>query len=438
MLRIAHLSDFHLRHHLPGTSAVPRRLSRRMPGLIEEAVQCLRREAPDVVAVTGDLLDYPLYDLHEGALADRGTRDLELIRELFEPLTCPVAFLYGNHDHPGLFREVFRDQPTELEVKGHRIFLFFDDEVRHNIPQRMGTERERFLAALADADPRPQIHLQHYLTAPEMDHGYPMNYAEAESMRAALEADPRARLVLSGHYHQGISPFMGGSTWYATAPAFCERPHAFQLLTFDGEEVRSNCVSLETGPEPRRKAVFLDRDGNINPQPAYHTGPDPFILIDGVGLALRRLQEAGYALVVVTNQTAVAHGFVTESTVASVNDKMARLLEPHGVFLDAVVCRYHAANAIVPRYRTATPETKPSPAMLQQAADSLGLDLAASFIVGDQVSDLEAGRNAGCRASVLVRTGHGERHLSAHGASIADHVADDLPGAVDWILRQSR
>jgi D-glycero-D-manno-heptose 1,7-bisphosphate phosphatase len=182
--------------------------------------------------------------------------------------------------------------------------------------------------------------------------------------------------------------------------------------------------------------VFLDRDGVINPQAAYRTGPEDFELIPGVGKALFTLKRAGYALVTVSNQTAVGQGYVTVETVGSVNDRMSELLLPFGVELDGVYCRYHSANAVVPQHRTDLPETKPSPAMLIAAQEDLNLDLHTSFMVGDHRTDLQAGHNAGCRASILVRTGGGNATEKQLDSGDADFVADDLPRAARWILEQ--
>ncbi len=437
-LRIAHISDLHLRAALPGTSSVSRRLSRQVPGLLAEALRAIREAAPDLVAVTGDLVDHPLYDLRDSRLAAAGERDLRLVRQAFDSLACPVAFLPGNHDAPELFRRVFADQQVDFDVKGWRILVFNDEEVDCHAPQRMGGERERFLAVLRDGDPRPQVHLQHYLIAPERNEGYPHNYREAESLEQALLADGRVRLALSGHYHAGEPLFRRGSVHFAVAPAFAEPPHPYRLFELDDTGVRQTERVLRPAESrgPRRPAVFLDRDGTINPQPSYRTGPAPFCLLDGAAAALRRLKEAGFALAVVSNQTAVGLGVVTVDAVAATNDKMAALLAAEGVELDGVYCLYHARNAVLPQHRTSSPRTKPDPAMLQEAAGDLHLDLSRSFMVGDRLSDVEAGRNAGCLASILVRTGVGrsEEPLLATGA----HVVDNLAAAAEWILGRGR
>ncbi|MDE3000790.1 MAG: HAD-IIIA family hydrolase [Gemmatimonadota bacterium] len=433
-MKIAHISDFHLRHHLPGTSIISRRLSRHMPDLISKAVDRIRGESPDLVVVTGDLADHPFYGMHDPELIALGKRDLRLVRERFAPLTCPVAWLYGNHDHPESFRRVYGDLPDDFHVAGHRVLLFFDDEVEGNFPRRMGAQRERFLAAMNDNDPSPQIHLQHYLVAPERKGGYPYAYREAGSLKTALLADSRVRLVLSGHYHKGDSLFREGHVHFANAPAFGEPPHPFRVYVIEQDSVTQTEFHLRAADAPKRRAVFLDRDGTVSPAPAYRTGPERFSLLPGAAQALSTLKRAGYALVVVSNQTAVGQGYVTTETVGAVNDRMAALLGLSGVEVDGVYCRYDSPNAVLAEYRADCPETKPSPAMLYAAAEDLNLDLSRSVIVGDRKSDVDAGRNAGCRASVLVKTGSGATALAKMPPGHADFVAGDLAAAADWIL----
>jgi D,D-heptose 1,7-bisphosphate phosphatase len=437
-MKIAHISDFHLRHHLPGTSSISRRISRKMPDLIEEAVAQIGSANPDLVAVTGDLVDFPFYGMHDKNLLKTGLKDLQLVRELFSSLSCPVAFIFGNHDHPSSFQEVFGDLPVDFDVQGNRVVSFMDEEVNHNFAQRMGRQRERFLGLIEDSDPRPQIHLQHYLVSPIHNQGYPHAYLEAESLRKAIQDEPRVRLMLSGHYHRGVPLFNENGTFYSTAPAFGEPPHPYKIYQMEADTITETEHSLrpQANLPPPQKAVFLDRDGVINPQAAYRTGPEDFELIPGVGKALFTLKRAGYALVTVSNQTAVGQGYVTVETVGSVNDRMSELLLPFGVELDGVYCRYHSANAVVPQHRTDLPETKPSPAMLIAAQEDLNLDLHTSFMVGDHRTDLQAGHNAGCRASILVRTGGGNATEKQLDSGDADFVADDLPRAARWILEQ--
>jgi len=242
-VRIGHISDFHLRQHLPGSSAVPTRLSRQMPALIARAVEQLCDEDLDWVAVTGDLVDHPFDEMHSPENMERGEADLELVRQLLEPLQCPVVVLYGNHDHPLLFRRVFPLLHSALDVADYRIFCFYDEEGLGHVPERVGAELERFDEALALGDQRPQIHLQHYLVYPQKNEGYPHTYGEAARIKSALEQSGKVRLLLSGHYHSGVLPLGHTGISYAVAPAFCEAPHVFRI--YDIEEGALQARSLQ-------------------------------------------------------------------------------------------------------------------------------------------------------------------------------------------------
>jgi 3',5'-cyclic AMP phosphodiesterase CpdA len=237
-MKIGHISDFHLRHHLSGTAAVPTRLSRQMPMLLERAVERLAAEDLDWLAVTGDLVDHPFADMDGRENRERGEADLRLIRDILAQMPCPLVVVYGNHDHPELFRRVFGANEEVLELAGHRVFCFFDEEGAGHVPERVGRARWRFNSALADGDTRPQVHLQHYLIHPERNEGYPHNYGEAAALKRALEQSGKVRLVLAGHYHSGVELCGENGIYYAVAPAFCEAPHAFHIYEWDGEQMR--------------------------------------------------------------------------------------------------------------------------------------------------------------------------------------------------------
>jgi D-glycero-D-manno-heptose 1,7-bisphosphate phosphatase len=191
------------------------------------------------------------------------------------------------------------------------------------------------------------------------------------------------------------------------------------------------CLRLAdaTPPAPGRgrPAVFLDRDGTIIEDVPYLSDPAHVRLLPGAAGALRRLREAGFACVVVTNQSGVGRGLFREDAVHEVHDAMARKLAAEGVTLDAVYCCFEAPAG---DDLTAVdhPDRKPGPGMLLRAARELGLDLAASWMVGDKLSDALAGVNAGCRGSVLVRTG--KPLPPDHGYP----ACDDLAAAADLIL----
>lgn len=182
-----------------------------------------------------------------------------------------------------------------------------------------------------------------------------------------------------------------------------------------------------------RPAVFLDRDGTVIREVHYLADPDHVELLPGAASAIRSLREAGYLCVVVSNQSAVGRGMLTLETLELVHAEFCRRLTCEGAAIDGWYFCPEAPRT-TDRTQVDHPDRKPAPGMLLRAAAELGIDLAASWMVGDMVSDLLAGRNAGCRGSILVRTGHGSRDPDA--AAYADHVAADLRGAADWILGQ--
>ncbi|HEY65770.1 MAG TPA: hypothetical protein G4O02_14490 [Caldilineae bacterium] len=235
-MKIAHLSDLHLRHHLPGTSVLPQRLSRAVPGLLEQAVRRIREEQPDLLVVTGDLLDYPLDALDDPEMQARGERDLHLIADILRTAGCPCIVVYGNHDHPELVRRVFAPLPTDRVLNDYRLLCFHDEEAADHFPERRGRELQRFIQALSDAESPPQIHIQHYLVWPERNEGYPHTYREAEELYDHIVKSGLVRLVLSGHYHRGILPFREGDTYFAIVPAFAESPHPYWIYQLDASD----------------------------------------------------------------------------------------------------------------------------------------------------------------------------------------------------------
>lgn len=184
---------------------------------------------------------------------------------------------------------------------------------------------------------------------------------------------------------------------------------------------------------PPRAAVFLDRDGTICEEAGYLNHESRFRMFPFAAGAIRRLNEAGLPVIVVSNQSGVARGYFPESLVHSVNELMVKQLESAGARIDGVYyCPHSGADGCECR--------KPKPGMLRRAAVEHSLDLRRSFIVGDRYGDVELANRAGARG-ILVRTGYGEGELAWHSAkwpAPPSFVAADLSGAVEWILRQSR
>lgn len=164
--------------------------------------------------------------------------------------------------------------------------------------------------------------------------------------------------------------------------------------------------------DARRSAVFLDRDGTLTVERGYVTKPAQLRLVAGAGGALAGLAARGYRLVVVTNQSAVARGLLDEAGLADIHAELRRRLRRRGVELDAIYhCPHHPTEGLPPLRRRCGCR-KPAAGLLRRAARELGLDLGASFVVGDGLRDVEAALRAGARP-LLVRTGHGQREAAA-------------------------
>ncbi|HWR53138.1 MAG TPA: HAD family hydrolase [Bryobacteraceae bacterium] len=184
-----------------------------------------------------------------------------------------------------------------------------------------------------------------------------------------------------------------------------------------------------------RPAVFLDRDGVlIEDHPDYVRTLDQVHIVPGAGRALARLVRAAWPVVVVTNQAAVGHGYISEELLSAIHGRMAELLqaEDPDARPDRIYhCPYHA-KAKLDAYRQDSPFRKPAPGMLVQAARELNLDLARSYMVGDRESDIGAAIAAGC-VPLLVLTGFATRDISQWTVQPA-HILEDLTAAVDLIL----
>lgn len=175
--------------------------------------------------------------------------------------------------------------------------------------------------------------------------------------------------------------------------------------------------------------VFLDRDGTLNPDPGYIKSPDQFELFPGVSEALANLKRAGARLIVVTNQSGVARGFLSREDLDAVHMKLKRLLDGAGASLDAIyVCPHHPDDGCECR--------KPNRGMIDQAVRECGVNLDRAYLIGDHIRDIELAKRIGVR-SVLVTTGvvppQEAENLNTSGP-VPDLVASSLAEAADWLL----
>jgi len=185
-------------------------------------------------------------------------------------------------------------------------------------------------------------------------------------------------------------------------------------------------VSMD-GPQLRRKAAFVDRDGVIIVDSGFLHRVEALVFLPGAIEGLQRLQAAGYLLVVITNQSGIARGLYTEADYLRLTAYMQQRLLAAGVQLSAVEFCPHLPDAEIARYRLDCNCRKPRPGMLEHAAAALNIDLSASILVGDRATDIQAGRSAGVGRCWLVRSG---LPLSQSDIELADAVFDDLAACV--------
>jgi D-glycero-D-manno-heptose 1,7-bisphosphate phosphatase len=178
------------------------------------------------------------------------------------------------------------------------------------------------------------------------------------------------------------------------------------------------------------RAVFFDRDDTLIKNVPYLGDPARVTLMPGVREHLPRLAAAGFLLFLVSNQSGVGRGLITREQVAAVNAEMFRRLGGDD-FAGLYLC--YAA----PGQPDADGERKPAPGLLFRARDEHGLDLAASVLVGDRLSDVQCGRNAGCRSVLLLHATEDAPAERERAKQLADFVAKDFAAAVDWILQQA-
>ena len=184
----------------------------------------------------------------------------------------------------------------------------------------------------------------------------------------------------------------------------------------------------------KQPAVFLDRDGTINVEKDYLYKVEDFEFIPGVPEAIKSLKDAGFLVIVVSNQSGIGRGYFDEQAVEVLHRHIQEELAGYGTSIDAFYFCPHHPEKGVGDYKTTCDCRKGEPGMLLQAADEYNIDLENSYMVGDKLADIEAGRRAGCE-QVLVLTGYGEvTGLNPAAASV--EKCTDLDCAARLILGQ--
>jgi len=180
------------------------------------------------------------------------------------------------------------------------------------------------------------------------------------------------------------------------------------------------------------QAVFLDRDGTIIEEKEFLHCPEDVVVFPGAADALKRLQDSGFKLFIVSNQSGVGRGYFTMADVERVNQRLMHELGQAAVRIEAIYVAPEAPEA-------PSRGRKPSPQFLFDARDQFRLDLAQSYIIGDKLTDLECGWNAGLRQCLLVRTGYGAECEGNSAEKLGTAViVDDLAAAAEWIISRSR
>jgi len=179
------------------------------------------------------------------------------------------------------------------------------------------------------------------------------------------------------------------------------------------------------------RAVFLDRDGTIIEDIGYLDECSKIRFLPRVSAAIKLLNENGFRVIVTTNQSGVARGYFTEETLREINRYIQESLSKQRALIDKTYYCPHHIEGIIEKYRKECHCRKPNPGMIKEAAVEYDIDLKGSFVIGDKISDIEAGHRAGCKTVLLADKEYPEE---GEIASMPDYIAADLYEAVNWLV----
>ncbi len=266
-------------------------------------------------------------------------------------------------------------------------------------------------------------------------HGSPMSQAwygsGPESRPGPIVADASAFRELAACDDIGAGPASAG---LVRMPAWTWGGYHREVatpgdLTWAAKEAAGFLPPRRLGAQ--RAAVFLDRDGTIIEDVPYLADPAGIRFLPGAAKSLARLRRAGFARVLATNQSGIGRGRFTEARLAEIHAELETRLAAVGASLDAI---YHCPAAPPEDGEPDCPDRKPAPGLLLRGTRDLGIDLAASWMVGDKMSDVEAGLAAGCR-SILLHPG-GDLDPAAEATTY--RTAPDIVAAVELVLAEGR
>jgi D-glycero-D-manno-heptose 1,7-bisphosphate phosphatase len=179
----------------------------------------------------------------------------------------------------------------------------------------------------------------------------------------------------------------------------------------------------------KNKAIFVDRDGTINVDVHYLNDPDKFEMYPGVQIGVKKLQENGFKIIVITNQSGIARGYFTEEQLSDIHERMKKEFQRFGVTMDGIYyCPHHPDDKCNCR--------KPNTGLFEKAIIEHNIDVKKSYMLGDKILDVGAGKKTGVR-TILIPEPHLRQDFLAQKNEWEYHpdfIADDFQDAVEWIL----